>query len=339
VPARTSASASSLAKSTDRRIDKLLSLLIDHATVVISGAKIARELGVSRSTVWHWVETLRALGVRIKGYPRTGYQLQQIPDILVPQLLHRRLQATQFGKRIHHFFKTTSTNDVALALAAAGEPHGTVVLAEEQTAGRGRLGRRWFSEKTRGIYFSLLLRPPLNPRQAPLLTLVAGLATRESVVEVSGLPVDIRYPNDLLVDGKKFCGILTEMQAETDRVHYVVVGVGVDVNHTALPAELRDLATSLRLVGGRSYSRLEILVRLLTWFDFYYNRLLTEGAAPIIARFTEVSSYARNKTVRVNTGRETFIATTAGLDDSGVLLLRRDDGAIVPHLVGDLTEA
>jgi len=129
------------------------------------------------------------------------------------------------------------------------------------------------------------------------------------------------------------------MQAETDRVHYVVVGVGVDVNHTALPADLKDIATSLRLVGGRSYSRLEILVRLLTWFDFYYNRLLTEGAAPIIARFTEVSSYARNKTVRVNTGRETFIATTAGLDDSGVLLLRRDDGAIVPHLVGDLTEA
>lgn len=335
MPAR----ASSLVKGTDRRIDKLLGLLIDHATVVISGAKIARELGVSRAAVWHWVETLRGLGVKIKGYPRTGYQLQQIPDILVPQLLRRRLEATQFGKRIHHFFRITSTNDVALALAAAGTPHGTLVVAEEQTAGRGRLGRRWFSEKTRGIYFSLLLRPPLNPRQAPLLTLVAGLATREAVVEVSGLPVDIRYPNDLLVDGKKFCGILTEMQAETDRVHYVVVGVGVDVNHTALPAELRETATSLRLAGGHVYSRLEILVRLLTWFDRYYNRLVHEGAAPILTRFAEVSSYVRDKRVEVNTGRETFTATTAGLDDFGVLLLRRDDGSVVPHLVGDLTEA
>ncbi|MFQ5927369.1 MAG: biotin--[acetyl-CoA-carboxylase] ligase [Terriglobia bacterium] len=352
---------------TDRRIDKLLALLIEHALVVCSGAKIAREIGVSRSAVWRWVETLRGLGVKIKGHPRSGYQLQTIPDILVPQLLRRRLEGSSFAKRIHHFFKIGSTNDVALALAAAGEPHGTLVIAEQQTAGRGRLGRRWYSEKGSGIYATLLLRPApptprpagqspanggapglsraagagptLHPRQAPLLTLVAGLATREAVVELTRLSVDVRYPNDLLVNGRKFSGILTEMQAELDRILYVVVGIGVDVNHTALPADLKDIATSLRLAGGRSYSRIEILAQLLIWFERYYNRLMQEGPAPILARMAEVSSYVRDKRVRVETGRESFTATTAGLDDSGLLLLRRDDGSLSPHLAGDLTEA
>lgn len=329
-----------LPAGTDRRIDRLLALLVDHALVVCSGAKIAREIGVSRSAVWRWVETLRGLGVKIKGHPRTGYQLQTIPDILVPQLLRRRLEGSLFARRIHHFFKIGSTNGVALELAAAGEPHGALVIAEEQTAGRGRLGRRWHSEKTSGIYCTLLLRPAqLHPRQAPVLTLLAGLAAREAVVEVTGLPVDIRYPNDLLVNGRKFAGILTEMQAELDRVLYVVVGIGVDVNHASLPAELKDLATSLRLAGGRAYSRLEILVRLLICFGRYYNRLSAEGPAPIVSRFAEVSSSVRGKRVRVEGGRETFLATTAGLDESGILLLRRDDGAVVPHLAGDLREA
>ncbi|MEK7214689.1 MAG: biotin--[acetyl-CoA-carboxylase] ligase, partial [Chloroflexota bacterium] len=169
-------------------------------------------------------------------------------------------------------------------------------------------------------------------------TLVAGLATREAVVEVTHLPVDVRYPNDLLVNGRKFCGILTEMYAELERVLYIVVGIGINVNHTALPADLKATATSLRLAGGRAYSRLETLVQLLRWFERYYNRLVQEGPAPILARFTEVSSYVRNKRVRVDTGRGSFTATTAGLDDSGILLLRRDDGSVIPHLAGDLTE-
>lgn len=335
-----------LPAGTDRRIDALLALLTEHALVVCSGAKIAREIGVSRSAVWRWVEKLRALGVKIKGHPRTGYQLQTVPDILVPQLLRRRLEGNSLVRRIHHFFKIGSTQDLALQLGAAGEPHGTLILAEEQTAGRGRLGRKWHSEKTTGIYCTLLLRPapptagpPLHPRQAPLLTLVAGLAAREAVAELTGLPVDLRYPNDLLLKGKKFCGILTEMQAQMDRVLYVAVGVGMDVNHTALPAHLKDIATSLRLASGQTHSRMEILVRLLTWLERYYNQLLAEGAAPILARVAEVSSYVRGKKVRVDTGKEQFVATTAGLDDSGLLLLRREDGALVPHLAGDLTEA
>lgn len=324
--------------ATDRRIDKLLGLLVDNATVVVSGAKIARQVGVSRSAVWRWVGTLRGLGVRIKGHPKTGYQLETVPDILVPELLQPRLKGTPFGRRIHHFFKTDSTNAVALALAADGEPHGSLVIAEEQTAGRGRLGRAWHSEKMSGIYLSLILRPEMTPQQAPLLTLVAGLAARDAVVQVTGLAVDLRWPNDLLTGGKKFCGILTEMQAEAQRIHYVVVGIGMNVNHAKLPAELEPIATSLRLATGRPVSRLELLAGLLASFDRYYNQFLNEGSAPLIARFSEVSSYARGKRVRVAAPREEFTGVTEGLDPTGTLLVRRDDGQLVPVLAGDVKE-
>src|SRR3989449_10672781 len=164
--------------TTDRRITALVTLLAENSTIVISGARIAREIGVSRSTVWRLVGRLRELGVKAKGRPATGYFLEQVPDILMPDMLKQRLKGGLFGKRIHHFFKTDSTNRVALELGHAGEPEGAVVLAEEQTAGRGRAGRAWVSERAAGIYLTLLLRPKLAPVQAPLLTMMAGAFAR-----------------------------------------------------------------------------------------------------------------------------------------------------------------
>ncbi len=172
--------------TTDRRIDMLLTLLAENATIVISGAKIAKEIGVTRQQVWRWMEKLRALGVRVKGHPRTGYHIERVPDILLPQMLTRGLHGTAFVRRIHHFFKIDSTNAAAMRLGEAGELHGAVVLAEEQTAGRGRAGRSWSSEKSAGIYCSVLLRPRIPPAQAPLLTLVAGLA---DAMEAAGVSV------------------------------------------------------------------------------------------------------------------------------------------------------
>ena len=166
----------SLPGTTDRRLAALLTLLSENATIVISGARIAREIGVSRSTVWRWVEQLRELGVRVKGQRSTGYFLEKVSDILTPDLLRKRLRGGLFGKRLFHFFKTDSTNRVAMELGYAGEPEGTVVMAEEQTAGRGRSGRSWHSERGTGLYFTVLLRPRLSPAQAPLLTMLAGVA-------------------------------------------------------------------------------------------------------------------------------------------------------------------
>jgi BirA family biotin operon repressor/biotin-[acetyl-CoA-carboxylase] ligase len=325
--------------TTDRHIAALLTLLSDNPMIVVSGAKIAREIGVTRWTVWRWVQKLRALGVKVKGHPRTGYQLEKVPDVLVPDLLRRRLRGTMFGKRIHHFFRVESTNDIALQMGFQGEPHGALFVAEEQTGGRGRAGRAWHSEKTSGIYCTVLLRPPVSPAQAPLLTLVAGLAARDAVVEQTGLYPDLRWPNDLLLHGKKFSGILTEMHAEPDRVHFAVVGIGLNVNHTRFPDELAPIATSLRLETGRAVSRLELLLKLLRHLDSHYNRFLAEGAAPVVARFGEVSTYARGKRVRISTGRESYVGTTAGLEPNGMLRVERDDGRTVVVLSGDVSEA
>lgn len=328
------------AGTTDRRIDALLTLLAENATIVISGAKIAKEIGVTRQQVWRWMEKLRALGVRVQGHPRTGYHIERAPDILLPQMLSHRLHGTAFARRIFHFFKIDSTNAVAMRLGEAGEPHGAVVLAEEQTAGRGRAGRSWTSEKSAGIYCSVLLRPRIPPGYAPLLTLVAGLAARDAIAEELGGHADIRWPNDVLAGGRKICGILTEMHAEPDRVHHAVVGIGVNVNQVKMPAELAAIATSLRMESGKVHSRLELLIRLLRYLDRYYNQFLAEGSLPVLRRFAEVSSYCEGKRVRITTATESFTGTTAGLEPSGVLRVARDDGrGIEPVLSGDVAEA
>ncbi len=276
----------------------------------------------------------------MKGHPRTGYHIERVPDILVPQMLSHRLYGTPFARRIFHFFKVDSTNSVAMQLGESGEPHGAVVVAEEQTAGRGRAGRSWTSEKSAGIYCSILLRPPIPPAHAPLLTLVAGLAARDAAAEdLDALP-DIRWPNDLLVGGRKFCGILTEMHAEPDRIHYAVVGIGINVNQSKMPADLAAIATSLRIEDGKTHSRFELLIRLLQYFDRYYNQFLADGALPVLRRFAQVSSYYEGKRVRITTATESFTGTTAGLEPSGVLRVARDDGrGIEAVLSGDVAEA
>jgi BirA family biotin operon repressor/biotin-[acetyl-CoA-carboxylase] ligase len=310
----------------DRRLDKLLQLLVQNATVIVPGPKIAAEIGVTRSTVWDWIEKLRGLGVEIKGHPATGYQLTKLPDLLVPSLIRTELGDGEIGRRIVHYFRIDSTNTAALRLAAEGGAHGTVILAEEQTAGRGRFGRTWYSEKSSGIYASVILRPNLAPAAAPVLTLMAGVAAQAAVACATGLNADIRWPNDLLLNGKKLCGILTEMSAEVDRLHAVVIGIGINVNHREIPGELRSIATSLRLEGGKVYSRLQILVALLKEIEHHYHVLLDNGPAAIISRWTAASSYARGKRIRVMTGGTQFEAVTTGLGPDGALRVRRDDG-------------
>jgi BirA family transcriptional regulator, biotin operon repressor / biotin---[acetyl-CoA-carboxylase] ligase len=324
--------------TTDRRIAALLTLLAENATIVVSGARIAREIGVSRSTVWRWVTRLRELGVRVKGEQHTGYFLEKVPDILTPDMLRQRLKGSFFGKRIHHFFKVDSTNRVALDLGHAGEPEGAVVLAEEQTAGRGRAGHRWHSERATGIYATLLLRPHLAPVQAPLLTMMAGLSAHAAIQAQTALKVDLRWPNDLLIRGKKVGGILTEMYAEPGQIRFVIVGIGLNVNQEEFPTELSSIATSLRVETEKPQSRLELLVRLLHEFETDYNRFLTDGAGSVTARFAAISSYAQGKRVRVTNGKDSFSGLTAGLGPEGLLLVKRDDGQITTVVAGDVTE-
>jgi len=316
-----------------------MTLLATRPMLTISGTRIAKEIGVTRHAVWHWVEKLRSLGVQVKGQAGTGYRIERAPDVLVPGLVKPRLRGTIFQNNLYHFFKTSSTSDVALELGRKGAPHGTVVIAEEQTAGRGRLDRSWHSERATGIYVSVLLRPAIPPASASVVTLVAGLAAREAVASQTGLAADIRWPNDLLLSGRKFAGILTEMYAQPDRIEFIVVGVGLNVNQERFPQEMAETAISLRNATGRTHSRLELLVRLLLELEGHYNRFMADGPGVIVERFGQASSYARGKRVRIHTATETFTGTTDGLEPDGLLRVKRDDGRVETIVSGDVREA
>jgi len=309
------------------RIGRLVRLLVDHATVVMSGTKIASELGTSRSEVWRLIQQLRQLGVDIGGHPATGYSLNAMPDLLLADILGPLVQGTIF-KNIHHYYKISSTNSVAMDAAAAGAPEGSVFLAEQQTAGRGRGGNEWHSARSVGIYCSVVLRPPLPPSDALLLSLAAGLAVRAAVQEVDErLIPDLKWPNDLLLGGKKFCGILTEMNAEVTRVRYVVTGIGINVNQANFPADLQSSATSLRLASGTEHSRLQLCGALLKSLDREYRELLENPGAreSIVRRFSERSSSVRGAEVRVEDNGG-FEGATEGLDSRGFLQVRTAQG-------------
>lgn len=302
--------------------------MMNHATVVMSGTKIAQEIGTGRSEVWRLIQQLRRLGVDVAGHPATGYQLRAVPDLLLPDVLNPLIKGTIFSKQIQHYFKIGSTNSAAMQAAAAGAAEGTVFLAEEQTAGRGRGVRTWHSARSSGIYCSVILRPTLPPAEALVLSLATGLAVRDAILAINpDLDPDLKWPNDLLLQGKKFCGILTEMNAEATRVRYIVIGVGINVNQSSFPPELREEATSIRLISGTEWSRVELAAALLKSLDREYRALLEKPNAhdSILRRFAEHSSYVRGRQVRVEENGG-FEGVTEGLDQRGFLQVRTSQG-------------
>jgi BirA family biotin operon repressor/biotin-[acetyl-CoA-carboxylase] ligase len=296
--------------------------------LVVSGTKIADEIGTGRSEVWRLIQQLRELGVEIAGHPATGYRLEAVPDLLLPNILDPLLRGTMFAGRLHHFFRTGSTNAVAMQTAAQGEPEGAAFLAEEQTSGRGRGGHSWESQASVGVYASMVFRPPLAPADALLLSLVAGLAVSSAIESVTTIRPDLRWPNDVMLGDRKFCGILTELNAEVTRVRYAVVGIGINVNHATFPAELEPVATSLRLETGRDWSRVEVAAALLKSLDREYRVLLEnprEARESIYKRFDERSSYARGREVHVEEDGG-YDGITEGLDERGFLQVRTPQG-------------
>jgi BirA family biotin operon repressor/biotin-[acetyl-CoA-carboxylase] ligase len=300
---------------------------MEHATVVVSGTKISEEISCSRSEVWRLVQQLRGLGVDVAGHPATGYRLRSVPDLLLPDVLRPLIRGTIFDAQLHHFYKIGSTNSAAMAAAADGAPEGSVFLAEEQTAGRGRGANIWQSPRSTGIYCSVILRPTLPPSDVLVLSLAAGLAVHAAIQQVDArVTPDLKWPNDVLIDGKKVCGILTEMNAEATRVRHIVVGVGINVNQPSFPKDLP--ATSLRLATGSEWSRVELAAALLKSIDREYRHLLDEPDAShsILRRFAGNSSWVEGKQVRIEELDSTFEGTSAGLDARGFLQVETASG-------------
>jgi BirA family biotin operon repressor/biotin-[acetyl-CoA-carboxylase] ligase len=302
---------------------------MEHATVVMSGTKIAQEISSNRTEVWRLIQQLRGLGVDVAGHPATGYQLKSVPDLLLPEILGPLLRGTVFDNRLHHYYKIGSTNTAAMAAAAAGIAEGSVFLAEEQTAGRGRGSRSWESERSAGIYCSVVLRPALPPSDVLPLTLAAALAVRTALAEVEPrVSLDLKWPNDVLINGRKVCGILAEMHAEATRVRYIIVGVGINVNQKSFPEEIESEATSLRMETGKECSRVEVAAALLKSLDREYRMLIEDPNAQqsILRRFAEQSSWARGKQIHVEDYGSRIEGTTEGLDERGFLQVRTAQG-------------
>jgi BirA family biotin operon repressor/biotin-[acetyl-CoA-carboxylase] ligase len=317
---------------------KILSALRAHPGGV-SGAQLAEQLGISRAAIWSRIEELRHVGYDIEAGPHFGYRLVSSPDALHADDLLARLGKTKIiGRDLQVFEQTTSTNDVMEKLARDGVKEGVAVFAESQTKGRGRLGRKWISPAHKGLWFSILLRPDLRPQETTQLTVASAIALRRAVKSVTGLSPEIKWPNDLLIGGKKVAGILTELSAEVDRVRHIILGIGVDVNQDAaeFPVELRKTATSLKIETGETISRAELAVAILRELDLDYARICG-GKFSAVADEWESGCATIGKNVTVHIGDRQIRGRAESLDDDGALLVRTEHGHLERIIGGDVT--
>ncbi len=317
--------------------EMILSFLAEGGDEFVSGAALSDKLGLSRTAVWKHVERLRELGYRIEALPARGYRLLEVPDRLTALELLPLLSTRELGRTVHHFESTESTNRVAFELAHDGAFHGEVVIAEAQTAGKGRRGRSWSSPPGKNLYASLILRPEIPPARAPELTLVSAVALTETLRE-GGADARIKWPNDVQVAGRKVAGILTELYADVERVQFVVVGLGVNLNADAgdFPLDVAELATSLKQARGAAVPRALFTAALLTRLERWLDTWAEQGFAPVRAAWRSLSSTLGHE-VLVRSERQALRGVAEDIDDSGALLVRVAD-RLERVLAGDVEQ-
>lgn len=306
---------------------QILKLLRCHDKDFLSGEELSGKLSVSRTAVWKQIQSLKNEGYDIEAHPRLGYALRGVPDRMLANEIKDKLQTAVFGTKIHYFSEIGSTNNEAKSLAAKGEPEGTVVIAERQSTGRGRLARGWFSPPGKGIWFSLILRPPFLPCHAPQCTLLAAVAVTRAIRRMTNLPCGIKWPNDILLAGKKLVGILTEMSAEMDRINYVVIGIGLNVNFETddFPPELHPIASSLQIAAGHPVPRVDLLCVILQEMEQLYYEALQDGFGGVLAKWRELS-VTLGQAVDVCAPDEQYSGIAADIDHEGALLVDTDQG-------------
>jgi len=317
--------------------EKVLSLLQGSGGEFVSGAQISRSLQISRSAVWKQINTLRELGYRISAEPSKGYRLESSPDSLLSPQIRQGLKSGVIGRRIVSLQEAGSTNTVAFRLAEEGGEEGTVVVADSQSGGKGRLGRVWVSPPGVNLYCSVILRPPIQPMSAPQLTFLSVVALARAIEQSTGLTPRIKWPNDILVNGKKVAGLLNEMSAETDKVNFVILGIGVNLNMTLdqFPSDLRHPATSLFLESGVTVRRTDFARCLLQELDGIYATFLREGYGPVRGEWLQRSRLAGERVTVSNDGNVTS-GVVRGIDEYGALILEGEGGAMVQVVAGDV---
>lgn len=288
----------------------------------VSGEAISDRLGISRNAVHKHVKSLRGRGYRILGVSRRGYRLEEEPSRLSMARIADSTEGSAFGRSFRYYDEIESTNAEAKSLAASGAPEGTVVIAECQSAGRGRLGRRWTSPAGKGLLFSVVLRPAVPMGEAYLLTLVAATAAAEGIEAATGVGVQIKWPNDLFVGDRKVGGILMEVAGEQDEVEWVVVGIGLNVNteYSELPVALRRTAVSLKMATGEPVDRSDLLSHLLLSLETQYTNAVRKGFDDALQAFRE-RDYLVRRSISVETHNGPVLGKASGIDEHGALLV------------------
>jgi BirA family transcriptional regulator, biotin operon repressor / biotin---[acetyl-CoA-carboxylase] ligase len=319
--------------------EKILRELKNHIGQYISGEEISGILQVSRTAVWKYINQLKDMGYVIESQTKKGYRLLESPDSLQPQEMKGNITTEVIGRNLKFFEQVDSTNLYAKRIAEDGFLDGTVILADEQLNGRGRMGRTWVSPKGSGIWMTIMLKPKINPADASKVTLLAACAVCKAIEEVSGLYAKIKWPNDIVINGKKLCGILTEMSAEIDEINYLIIGIGVNVNTDLedFPKELQPIATSIKIEKGEVVIRKELAAAIINNFERYYKGFIKTGSIKGYMNEYKEKSVVLGKEVRVTSSTLELQGTVVDISEEGQLQLKLEDGSIKDIISGEVS--
>lgn len=317
---------------------KILSLLKDNENSFISGEVISEQIGISRAAIWKYINQIKEDGYEIVSVSRKGYMLVNSPDLLTFEEVSANLNTKFIGKNIIHFDSINSTNIKAKELAELGEVEGSIIISEEQTMGKGRLGRTWVSPKHAGIWMSLILRPDLLPSKASLITQLGAAAVAKALLSLGVTPY-IKWPNDLLVNGKKVCGILTEMSCELNQINYIVMGIGVNVNQdlSHFPDDLKDIATSLRIEEGKNFSRKALTAHIINEFEVLYQQFVNDNNIKPSLDICRENSILLGREIKIINRGQLISAKALDIDDNGELIVEYEDGKIDKMISGEVS--
>jgi BirA family transcriptional regulator, biotin operon repressor / biotin---[acetyl-CoA-carboxylase] ligase len=318
--------------------DKILSMLKEVKDSYISGQKISEELGVSRAAIWKYINKLKDEGYVIDSISKNGYKLVSSPDLLTFNEVNSYLNTKYIGNNIVHFDTIDSTNTKAKELASKGAQDGTIVISEEQTIGRGRFDRRWCSPKYKGIWMSIILRPNIDPINASTITLIGAAAVFNALQDI-GIKAEIKWPNDIILNNKKICGILTEMSSELNQINYLVIGIGININisYEEFPKELQEIATSLRVEKGQCFSRQEITAAILNHFEKLYEEFIIEGNLKTTIEICKKNSFLIGKEIQLLNRGELKAAKAVDINEDGLLVIEHKNGSIEKVISGEVT--
>lgn len=318
--------------------DKILSMLKEANDSFVSGQRISEELGVSRAAIWKYINKLKEEGYVIDSISKNGYRLVSCPDLVTFHEIYTYLNTKFIGRNIIHFDTIDSTNTKAKELASKGAEDGTLVISEEQISGRGRFDRRWSSPKFKGIWMSIILRPDIDPMNAATITLIGAAAVYEALKDFE-IKSDIKWPNDIILNNKKLCGILTEMSSELNQINYLIIGIGVNVNisHEEFPEEIKAIATSLKSEMEHDFSRQQLTAAILNHFEKLYEIFIKNNDLSKVIDICRKNSFLIGKEIQLYNRGETITAKAVNISESGLLVIEHKDGRIEEVLSGEVS--